>query len=234
MINRAGQKNSSAIRSGKNYFLDQRSTSITSVQIAVNVNSKPDQFEIDTGSFHSTISEGKLKETSNVQINPTINEQLVIVIVQLSLTVKLILMLNVTTLMLVTHFSLLIVILCHYLVEICAVNLILKSFLVPINIVHMQLIKTCLQNTSRTYRLISSQVLKKLFISQLMKKVLLCFAKHAMFLHYRKFVKQELDPLCPTKSNYKNVQMRMGLSYCKRYEAALEFVVITHSLLTNA
>ena len=41
---------------------------------------------------------------SNVQLTQQLNEQLVIVIVQLSLRVKLILMLNVTTLMLLTHF----------------------------------------------------------------------------------------------------------------------------------
>ena len=60
----------------------------------------------------------------------------------------------------------------------------------------MQLIKTCLQNTSRTYWLVSSQALKKLFILRLMKKVHLCFAKHAVLLCIvRKLVKQELDRL---------------------------------------
>ena len=41
------------------------------VQITVNVNSKPVQFEVGTGSFLSSINEEKLKEMSNVQINPT-------------------------------------------------------------------------------------------------------------------------------------------------------------------
>ena len=55
----------------------------------------------------------------------------------------------------------------------------------------MQLIKTCLQNTSRTYRLISSLVLKKLFILRLMKKEPLCFAKHSVPVRYFKLVKQK-------------------------------------------
>ena len=37
----------------------------------INVNSKPVQLEVDTGSFLSTINEEKLKEMCNIQSNPT-------------------------------------------------------------------------------------------------------------------------------------------------------------------
>ena len=86
----------------------------------------------------------------------------------------------------------------------------------------MQLVKTCLQNTSRTYRLISSHVLKKLFILRLMKKVHLYFAKHAVFLCViAKLVKQELDRLAQQKIVTKvfKCDWALGLSYSKRNEA---------------
>ena len=70
-----GQKKSSAIRPFNFFFRvnihNIRKIGSEPVQITVNVNSKPVQFEVDTGSFISTINEEKLKEMCNVQINPT-------------------------------------------------------------------------------------------------------------------------------------------------------------------